>query len=376
MPSYEKSKSSGLWSVRFREMSPQDGKTTNKRLSGFKTKKDAQYGYEDYVAAKKAAAEQAPQLGTATSPDEMTFEELLTEYLSFTKSRVKESSYLDICSKVNSSLRPYFAGKKMNEITAKSISDWIEKIDRSYASKKWIFCTLASIYKYGVRYFDITNTILKVDRPRNTEQQKEMQIWTPDEFKTFSKSVTDPTYRLYFTFLYVTGCRRGEALAITWNDIMISKNEASVRISKSITNKTTSGTYAITSPKNKGSVRTVAIPSFFINDLLRHKEAQQEEHKEAWSQDLFVFGGNRPLPTSSTDYAFKSAIKKAGVMEIRIHDLRHSCASLLISKGVSIVAVSRQLGHTNIEQTLNTYSHVMPDDNDLIRRALSSVFDL
>ena len=57
MPSYEKSKSSGLWSVRFREVSPQDGKTTNKRLSGFKTKKDAQYGYEDYVAAKKAAAE-------------------------------------------------------------------------------------------------------------------------------------------------------------------------------------------------------------------------------------------------------------------------------------------------------------------------------
>ena len=57
MPSYEKSKSSGLWSVRFREVSPQDGKTTNKRLSGFKTKTDAQYGYEDYVAAKKAAAE-------------------------------------------------------------------------------------------------------------------------------------------------------------------------------------------------------------------------------------------------------------------------------------------------------------------------------
>ena len=61
MPSYEKSKSSGLWSVRFREVSPQNGKTANKRLSGFKTKKDAQYGYEDYVAAKKAAEDAKAQ---------------------------------------------------------------------------------------------------------------------------------------------------------------------------------------------------------------------------------------------------------------------------------------------------------------------------
>ena len=373
MPSYEKSKTSGLWSVRFREVSPQDGKTTNKRLSGFKTKKDAQYGYEDYVAAKKAAAEQAHPL--TVSPDEMLFDNLLEEYLTFTKSRVKESSYMDICSKINSSLRPYFTGKKMNEISAKSISDWIEKIDRKYSSKKWIFCTLASIYKYGVKYFDITNTMIKVDRPRNTEQPKEMQIWTPEEFKTFSDNVADPTYRLYFNFLYITGCRRGEALAITWNDIMISKNETSVRISKSITTKTTNGAYAITSPKNKGSVRTVAIPQFFVDDLLRHKQQQQAEYEGTWRPELFAFGGIRPLPTSSADYAFKSAIKKAGVKEIRIHDLRHSCASLLISKGASIVAVSRQLGHTNIEQTLNTYSHVMPDDHELIRRALNSIFE-
>lgn len=375
MPSYEKSKASGLWSVRFRETSPQDGTTKNKRLSGFKTKKEAQYGYEDYVAAQKTATEAAPPTTVTHCPDEMPFDELLEDYLAFTKSRVKESSYLDICSKINSSLRPYFVGKKMNEITAKSISDWIQALDHSYASKKWIFCTLASIYKYGVKYFEITNTMAKVDRPRNTEQPKEMQIWTPEEFKTFLPYVAQPTYRLYFTFLYLTGCRRGEGLAITWDDIKATPGEATIKISKSITNKTTSGTYAITSPKNKGSVRTVAIPPFFLDELLQHQKAQQEEYASEWTADLFVFGGVRPLPTSSTDHIFKAAIKKAGVKEIRIHDLRHSCASYLIFKGVSIVAVSRQLGHANIEQTLNTYSHVMPDDKDLIRHALSTVFN-
>lgn len=375
MPSYEKSKASGLWSVRFRETSPQDGTTKNKRLSGFKTKKEAQYGYEDYVAAKKQEAEATPTL-PVVSPDEMLFDDLVRDYITFTKGRVKESSYLDICSKINNALLPYFTGRKMNEISPKSISDWIEGIDRSYASKKWIFCTLASIYKYGVKYFDITNTMIKVDRPRNTEQPKEMQIWTPEEFKTFSQSVTDPTYLLYFTFLYVTGCRRGEGLAVTWNDVKPLQDGATVKISKSITSKTTGGTYAITTPKNKGSVRTIAIPPFLLADLMQHKKEQQSKYADEWTSELFVFGGSRPAPTSSIDHAFKAAIRRAGVKEIRIHDLRHSCASLLISKGVSVVAVSRQLGHKNIEQTLNTYSHVMPDDNDLIRRTLSSIFDL
>ena len=374
MPSYEKSKTSGLWSVRFREVSPQDGKTTNKRLSGFKTKKDAQYGYEDYIKERENARQSATV--AAPLPDAMLFDELLEHYLQFTKKRVKESSFIDIRGKIKNSLLPYFTGKKMCEITAKSISDWIEGIDRSYSSKKWIFCTLASIYKYGVKYFDITNTILKVDRPRNIEQPKEMQIWTAEEFKRFAEHVTNPVYNLYFTFLYVTGCRRGEGLAITWNDIMISnKKSATVKISKSITNKTASGTYAVTTPKNKGSIRTIAVPPVLLNRLLAHKEAQKEEYADAWRSDLFVFGGSRPLPTSSTDHAFKTAIQKAGVKEIRLHDLRHSCASLLISKGVSIVAVSRQLGHTNIEQTLNTYSHVMPDDTNLIEKALTSIFN-
>lgn len=71
--------------------------------------------------------------------------------------------------------------------------------------------------------------------------------------------------------------------------------------------------------------------------------------------------------------AFDKAIAAAGVPRIRIHDLRHSCASLLISEGISIVAVSHRLGHKNIEQTLNTYSHMMPRDNDKMLAALEGI---
>ena len=82
MPSYEKSKSSGLWSCRFRETSP-DGVTVNKRLSGYKTKKDAQYGYEDYIktADDRQAAQKAAEEAAKQQPDEMLFDDLLSEFM-------------------------------------------------------------------------------------------------------------------------------------------------------------------------------------------------------------------------------------------------------------------------------------------------------
>ena len=104
--------------------------------------------------------------------------------------------------------------------------------------------------------------------------------------------------------------------------------------------------------------------------MLKEYKAEQ---LEKFASPTFVFGGDRPLASRSTDRYFADVCEKVGVRKIRIHDLRHSCASLLISKGVSIVAVSRQLGHSNIEQTLNTYSHLMPDDRSKVVAELEAI---
>ena len=365
MPSYEKSKSSGLWSCRFRETSP-DGVTVNKRLSGYKTKKDAQYGYEDYIktADDRQAAQKAAEEAAKQQPDEMLFDDLLSEFMKWKSTRVKESSFYDIQSKVNNRLVPYFTGKRFSEITPKAVSDWITTIEYSYASKKWIMSTLSSIYKYGSKYYDITNIMDKVDRPRDMEMPQEMEVWTPQEFNTFIKEVKKPLHAALFRTLYIMGCRRGEAAALTWADVDFDNR--TVRINKSVTNKTKQGAYAITTPKNKNSIRTVGIPRSLADELSALRTDKTKESD-------YVFGGERPPATSSVDYAFKHAASKAGVKQIRLHDLRHSCASLLISKGVSIVAVSRRLGHKNIEQTLNTYSHLMPDDQTKMIAILSEI---
>lgn len=375
MPSYEKSKASGLWSCRFREVDPLTGETHNKRLSGYRTKREAQYGYEDHIKAREQQIEQlqaqrrAEEEQKKRDPNEMLFDDLLADYMTFTQRRVKETTFYDMQSKINNRLQPYFAGKHMREITPKLVSDWIEGIDYSYKSKAWIFSTLVSIYKYGGRYHDITDIMYKVDRPKNMQPKKEMRIWSPEQFAAFSACMDKEEYRLYFTTLYVTGCRRGEGLALTWNDI----TPRSMRINKSISTKTARGAYVVTTPKNDGSNRNITVPDYLTHALSAHRTAQREQYGDTWHADMYVFGGERPLPPSTADRYFKAAIDRAGVPPIRVHDLRHSCASLLISRGISIVAVSRQLGHKDVEQTLNTYAHMLPDDTTAIYNALDSL---
>ncbi len=366
MPSFEKNKSSGLWSVRFREVDAENGKTANKRLSGFKTKKDAQYGYEDYVAEQKRAAERKKEL-TPPEPGDISFNVLAEEYLAFKKTRLKETSFYDVEKKITTKIVPFFGGKRMRDITPKIIIDWQNTLSEySYAYRKGLMTHLTSIYNYAERYHDIKNVAKRAEKPRNLEAKKEMLFWTPEEFTAAIATVEQPGYAMLFRFLFLTGCRKGEALALTWQDVDLTSG--AVHICKSVSNKVRENGkwYSITTPKNVGSDRTVYLPSFFCEMLKTYKAEQN-------AAGPFLFGGEDPFPHITIDRRFHQAADAAGVKRIRIHDLRHSCASLLIHKGVSIVAVSRHLGHSSVKQTLDTYSHMLPDDQTMILKSLSSL---
>lgn len=355
MASYEQNKNSKLWSVRFREDTP-DG-VKNKRLSGFKTKKEAQTGYIKYVNEK-------PKIAASVPSEELLFADLIRRYLEHTKARIKASSYYDIESKISKHIMPYFDNKLVSEVTPLDILNWQQTVDHySYKYKSGLRTFLSSIYKFGERYYDIKNIIPKVEPFRNLEKKKKMLFWTSDEFKTFIEHVSDFEFNVFFRTLYITGCRKGEALALEWSDIDFKKK--TISITKSLTRKESGKAYAITTPKNASSNREVDIPKSLC-DLLTTLKSSQETH-------TFVFGDDRPFAERTIDRRFSTAIQLSGVPKIRIHDLRHSCASLLISQGVSIVAVSQRLGHSNIEQTLNTYSHMMPADATKIIEILDSI---
>ena len=370
MPSYEKNKSSGLWSVRFREVNS-DGEPHQKRLSGYKTKKEAQYGYEDYIKQKETSDKIAEEKKKEKEdPRNIKFDSLLDMYFSFKEQRVKETTLYDLRNKINNKILPFFTGMKIKEITPAKILEWQQTIkEYSYKYQKNLNAHLASIFNYAYKYHNIENVMDKVDRPRNLEVKKEMLFWSPEEFNKFIEKVPKKEYEYLYRFLYVTGCRRGEALALSWDDIDLEKGI--IKINKNAVFKVGENgvPWKITTPKNAGSNRTITIPTFFCKMLIKYKEWQRNNVENV----VFVFCGKGPLPPTTIERIMTKAAVEANVPRIRIHDLRHSCASYLIHKGISIVAVSKRLGHTSIEQTLNTYSHMMPDDQTMILNALEDL---
>lgn len=370
MASYEK-RPSGLWSVRFKIMSP-DGVETYKRLSGFKTKKEATYAYEDYLRTPEPQPSQIPAPAPEPEPtaSDMLFSELVDMFLSFKKSRIKAGSFYDLEKKLSSRIIPYFGKMVIKDITPSVVLDWQATLSEfSYRYQKHLFGYMKSIYRFADKYHDITNIMTKVDPPRNLEGKKEMLFWTPEEFKAFISKVENPGYNAFFKFLYLSGCRKGEALALTWSDFDFEKQI--VKITKNVAYKVGKNgkSYQITTPKNQHSNRTLHLPPFFFDELKEYQTWQKENTKA----QAFVFGSEDPFPPTSIERVMQAAEAASGVKHIRIHDLRHSCASYLIHKGVTIVAVSKHLGHASTKQTLDTYSHLLPDDNSQIISALSNL---
>lgn len=355
MPSYEQRNKK--WSVRFRVL--EDGQESNKRLSGFATKKEAQQAYIQFIN------EQQKKRDKKVSHEDMLFEDLANAYLDHVKTRNKYSSWYSTKNKIDKHIIPYFKSLKIAEITPLVVLEWQNTLTGSFAYKQTLRGLLNSIYKFGDRYYDIRNVVTKVEPFRNLEPKKEMLFWSLEEFQQFIANVECIEHRMFFRTLYITGARKGEILALTWNDI--EKNK--IKISKSMTKKAEGKSFGITTPKNMSSVRDIDIPFSFYEDLMEYKKWQ----KQNYECTDFVFCGARPFADTTITRVFDNVCKISDVKKIRIHDFRHSCASLLISKGVSIVAVSKRLGHKNIEQTLNTYSHMMPNDVSMMVNILDGI---
>ena len=148
----------------------------------------------------------------------------------------------------------------------------------------------------------------------------------------------------FFRTLFFTGMRKGEARALQIQDLDVEN--ATITINKSMRKYNSS----LKAPKTPSGVRKIRIDS---NTLELLKPLRQHEK--------WLFGDYKPISRDRVDRAFKAGIAASGVKKIRIHDLRHSHASFLILKGANIIAVSKRLGHSSVNMTLNTYAHLMKD---------------
>lgn len=191
---------------------------------------------------------------------------------------------------------------------------------------------------------------------------KERRVLSADEAQEFLKAANEMPYGLVFEFALVTGMRPEEYLALQWSDIDFERSTSQVRRALVRHKKS----WSFEEPKTTRSRRTVFLPAQLLNKLTVHKRAQAERRLKlgaAWLVFDLIFCSEKGTPLSIPNLTyryFRPILEKAKLPCIRLYDLRHSCATLLLIAEENPKVVSERLGHSTIVLTLDTYSHVLP----------------
>ena len=304
----------------------------------------------------------------------MNIKELCDLFYSYQKNKVKNTTLYTYVQR-----RKYFKlieEIKLHELTVEDYKLWRNSLDDSKLStayKNDILKFFKELLKYAERWYgyDFRDLYNKFDKFRdpNAIIEEGINYYTYEEFKKFISVETDLKYRVAFELLYFCGLRRGELLALTWKYINFDTNELSVK--QNLVENRLEGGYLITSPKTRSSIRTIPLFNKLVEDLkeLKEKDSKNPNFNNNW----FVVGNEKYLPITNLMTRKNKNCKLAGLKQIRLHDFRHSCASLLISMNSNVAVVAKYLGHSKIEETLNTYTHFFQSDLDKVVEILDKI---
>jgi integrase len=204
------------------------------------------------------------------------------------------------------------------------------------------------------------NVCSLVDAPRMAD--REMRVLTPEQVRVLLDAVDGDRLEALYVLAVSTGMRQGELLALRWGDVDLNRGTLSVRA----TLQHTKGEgYVFAAPKTKHSQRQIALSALAVAALRRHRIRQDLERlaSTVWADTDLVFPNTIGKPMDGMNllhYHFYPLLKRAGLPKVRFHDLRHSAATLLLSRGVNPKIVSEMLGHARVGITLDTYSHILP----------------
>lgn len=351
MPAYKDEKT-GKWFAKFYYTNWQ-GIKKQKWKRGFATKKEA-LGFERDFLEKQSA-----------NPD-MTFQNLYEIYMEDMAARLKQSTLLTKKAVLQTHILPFFGSKPINEIKASDVRRWQAKLmsspnNYSQTYLKKINTELNSIINYAKRFYNLNTNPCGKAGTIGKAKAEEMDYWTYDEYIAFREGVKDKSLSyICFEVLYWTGIREGELLALSPADIDLDNKTISINR----TYQRIEGKDVFTSPKTRKSKRKIPIPDFLCQEL---SDYIQSRYMLDADERLF------PVTKSYLSHEMIRGCKNTGVKKIRIHDIRHSHASLLINQCCDALMLADRLGHEKVSTTLNTYSHLFPHKQQELVHSLESL---
>lgn len=227
-----------------------------------------------------------------------------------------------------------------------------------------IHVALVSAVKWGLVGRNVADF---VDVPPNT--RAEIEFWDSDEMNQFIESIKANPYYVVFYIALFTGMRRGEILGLQWSDIDILGAQLSVRRELQ---QLRDRSYIFKDVKSKYSRRTIALTPSTITILKEHSRKQKQPNNDL----VFSNKAGNPLRPLTVSNAWSKACSKSGVKVISFHGSRHTHATILLKQGVHPKIVQERLGHSSIQVTLDTYSHIVAGLQEAAAKAFDQVINI
>ena len=333
--------------------------------------------------AEKRLSEMLHQIDTGSfmRPGKTTVAEFLEQWLKDCRSRLSPRGFERYSGIVTGHLIPDLGSIALTQLRPEHIQKHetaMQESGLSARTARYHHSVIHSALKTAVEWGLLARNPADAVKPPKI-RRVDMQTWDEGEMRRFLEAAKGSTYyELFFLALY-TGMRRSELLALRWQDIDLDLGQVSV--SRTL-HHLKDGRYVYTEPKSAKSRRTIALsPSaiLLLKDYRQHQALKRAElggvQKDADLVFCHLLDGS-PLRPNSITRAWQTAARGAGVKVIRLHDARHTHASIMLKQGIHPKIVQERLGHSTIQMTLDTYSHVAPGLQAAAAARFDEVVDL
>lgn len=348
----QRRRSKGEGTVRQREDGRWEGRVTieGKRFSYFgKTPSE--------VTQRMRAATDNHKRGFQPNESRERLDHYLESWLTVIEASVSPSTFKHDAARIRNHIIPALGKRRLTDLTPADIEALMaQKLKEGLSSQTVIHLRglLRRALGRAVKHGMLSRNVAALADPPRLVRTREPRFLDPEEAQAFLEVVRDEPLEALWTVYLMTGLRRSEALALRWQDVDF--RTGTLTVSGAV--QYVGGQLQVVETKTAKSRRRMEMPQEVVEALRRHRAAQVATPlPQAY---VFSTRSGRPLGPRNVNRSFDALLKRAGLEHIRLHDLRHSFASLLLASGEHPRTVMELLGHSQIGLTMNTYSHVMP----------------
>ncbi len=344
-----------------------------------KTPDGAKYRYiygktKSEVRRKLAMAIADRDAGLVYDDGGMNLGRYLDEWLRATEGTIREGTWRQYETIARLHIKPTLGSVRLSALDPLRVQAlYRAKLDEGLSSRRvqYVHATLHRALVMAVKWRLIaSNVCASVNPPR--PQKKEMRPLDVGQVHALLRAAHGGRLEALYVLAITSGMRQGELLGLSWRDIDLRRGRAHVR--RTLVHWM--GAPRFGEPKNARSRRCVALAPQAVAALKTHRERQRFVGVYADDGLVFCTSSGRPIsPTNLYKQSFRPLLERANLPHMRFHDLRHTCATLLLGKGVHPKIVQELLGHSSIRLTMDTYSHFLPDMQDAAADAMRDALD-